>query len=131
MILAGRVRLGDTVADKPGRLVEENRPVRVLDDLHPYVGRGGVKLEHALRVFHLDPAGKTAVDIGASTGGFTDCLLQHGAKKVFAVDVGYGQLDWKLRNHPRVVCLDRQNARELKPEDLGEAVDLAVIDVSF
>ena len=131
MILAGKVRLGDEVADKPGRMVSEDCPVTVLEDLHPYVSRGGLKLEHALKVFAISPRGKTAADIGASTGGFTDCLLQNGAQKVFAVDVGYGQLDWKLRKDPRVVCLERKNIRHMTPEDFGEPVDLAVIDVSF
>lgn len=131
MILAGKVRLGDQVADKPGRLVAEDSPLHIVEDLHPYVSRGGVKLDHALKVFGFSPEAKIAADIGASTGGFTDCLLQHGAKKVFAVDVGYGQLDWKLKQDARVVCLDRKNVRTLKPADFGEAVDLAVIDVSF
>ena len=90
-----------------------------------------MKLEHALKQFHISPAGKTVVDVGASTGGFTDCLLQNGAEKVYAVDVGYGQLDWKLRNDPRVICRDRKNARTLSKEDIGEMLDLAVIDVSF
>lgn len=119
------------MVDKPGRLVAADCPVTVREDLHPYVSRGGLKLEHALKIFNISPANKIAADIGASTGGFTDCLLQQGAKKVYAVDVGYGQLDWKLQNDPRVVILDRKNARTLVPEDLGETVDLAVIDVSF
>ena len=119
------------MADKPGRLVAEDCPVHIIEELHPYVSRGGVKLEHALKVFGISPHEKTAADIGASTGGFTDCLLQQGAKKVFAVDVGYGQLDWKLRQDARVVCLDRKNVRHIEPADFGERVDLAVIDVSF
>ncbi len=131
MILAGKVRLGDEVADKPGRKVSEDISVTILEDLHPYVSRGGLKLEHALKVFGVSPEGKTAADIGASTGGFTDCLLQQGAKKVFAVDVGYGQLDWKLRQDARVVILERKNVRTLTVADFGESVDLAVIDVSF
>jgi 23S rRNA (cytidine1920-2'-O)/16S rRNA (cytidine1409-2'-O)-methyltransferase len=90
-----------------------------------------LKLEHALKQFHVLPSGKLVVDVGASTGGFTDCLLQNGAGKVYAVDVGYGQLDWKLRNDPRVICLDRKNARTLSKEGIGEMLDLAVIDVSF
>jgi len=106
--------------------------VLAVEDPNPFVGRGGVKLDHALTEFNIDPKNKTALDIGASTGGFTDCLLQHGAQKVFAVDVGYGQLDWKLQSDDRVIVLDRKNARELKADDLnGEAVDLIVIDVSF
>ncbi|GJL78734.1 MAG: TlyA family rRNA (cytidine-2'-O)-methyltransferase [Nitrospinaceae bacterium] len=131
LILAGKVRLGDEVADKPGRMVLEGHPVSILEDLHPYVSRGGVKLEGALKEFQINPKEKTAADIGASTGGFTDCLLKNAAKKVFAVDVGYGQLDWKLRKDPRVVCLERKNVRYLAPNEFGESVDLAVIDVSF
>jgi len=90
-----------------------------------------LKLDHALKQFHVLPSGKTVIDVGASTGGFTDCLLQNGAEKVYAVDVGYGQLDWKLQSDPRVICLDRKNARTLSKEDVGEMLDLAVIDVSF
>ena len=131
LIFAGKVRLGDEVADKPGRMVPEDCAVTVLKELHPYVSRGGVKLAHALNVFRVSPRGKTAADIGASTGGFTDCLLQNGAQKVFAVDVGYGQLDWKLRQDERVVCLERKNVRHMTPEDFGLPMDLAVIDVSF
>jgi 23S rRNA (cytidine1920-2'-O)/16S rRNA (cytidine1409-2'-O)-methyltransferase len=123
--------LGDEVADKPGRMVSEDSLVTILEDLHPYVSRGGLKLEHALKFFGVSPEGKTATDIGASTGGFADCLLQQGAKKVFAVDVGYGQLDWKLRQDARVVILERKNVRTLTVADFGETVDLAVIDVSF
>ena len=138
MILAGKVKAGDTVIDKPGRLVAEDISLSVQEDSNPYVGRGGLKLEHGLQVFGLDPAGKTAVDIGASTGGFTDCLLQHGAHRVFAVDVGYGQLDWKLQSDKRVTIVDRTNARHLVPADLAgdpddpePPVDWAVIDVAF
>ena len=131
MILAGKVRLGDELADKPGRKVPEDISITILEDLHPYVSRGGLKLEHAIKVFGVSPEGKTAADIGASTGGFTDCLLQQGAKKVFAVDVGYGQLAWKLRQDAKVVILERKNVRTLTVADFGEAVDLAVIDVSF
>tara|TARA_B100000686_G_C16782402_1_gene972843 strand:- start:423 stop:1046 length:624 start_codon:yes stop_codon:yes gene_type:complete len=99
--------------------------------INPYVSRGGFKLAHALNKFGIDSKGKTAVDIGASTGGFTDCLLQQGAKKVYAVDVGYGQLEGALRNDSRVTAIDRQNARHITPEIIGEFVDLVVIDVSF
>ena len=101
------------------------------DKTPSYVSRGGVKLEHALKTFDIDVRGKVALDVGASTGGFTDCLLQHGAEKVFAIDVGYGQLHWKLRNDPRVVNIERLNARYLKLEDIGENVDIVTIDVSF
>ncbi len=131
LILSGKVRLGDEVADKPGRRVAEDVAVTVLEDLHPYVSRGGLKLEHALKTFKIATEGKTAADIGASTGGFTDCLLMLGAKKVYAVDVGYGQLDWKLRQDARVVILERKNVRTLTLADFGETVDLTVIDVSF
>jgi 23S rRNA (cytidine1920-2'-O)/16S rRNA (cytidine1409-2'-O)-methyltransferase len=123
--------LGDEKADKPGRMVPEDCAITVLEDLHPYVSRGGVKLAHALKLFAVSPQDKITADIGASTGGFTDCLLQQGAKKVFAVDVGYGQLDWKLRKDDRVICLERKNVRHLTPEEFGESVDLVVIDVSF
>ena len=97
----------------------------------PYVSRGGFKLEKALRNFGVDPTGYVCSDSGASTGGFTDCLLQQGASKVFAIDVGYGQLAWKIRNDPRVVVMERTNIRYVTPEDLGEPLDLSVIDVSF
>ena len=123
--------MADEIADKPGRIYNEDCTVRVIEDVHPYVSRGGIKLEHGLREFDISLSGKFAVDIGASTGGFTDCLLRHGIEKVFAVDVGYGQLDWKLQSDSRVVSLDRKNARELKSSDINELVDLVVIDVSF
>jgi len=132
LILAGKVRLGDQPADKPGRMVVEDADVSVAEDPNPYVSRGGLKLAQALKEFGVNPAGLTAVDIGASTGGFTDCLLQKGASKVFAVDVGYGQLDWKLQSDDRVVMIDRTNARQLSLDEVGgEPLDLAVIDVAF
>ncbi|MGY8760479.1 MAG: TlyA family RNA methyltransferase [Nitrospinaceae bacterium] len=131
IILAGKVRIKDAVADKPGRLVSEDCLPIIIGNPQPFSSRGGFKLEHALKQFNVSPEGKTVVDVGASTGGFTDCLLQNGAEKVYAVDVGYGQLDWKLRNDPRVICRDRKNARTLSKEDIGEILDLAVIDVSF
>ena len=113
-------------------MVAEDADVSVEEDPNPYVSRGGLKLEEALKVFGIDPAGQVAADIGASTGGFTDCLLQHGASKVFAVDVGYGQLDWKLQSDDRVVAVDRQNARQLSLDEVGGApLDMAVIDVAF
>ncbi len=129
-IRAGEVLVEGQVVDKPGALIPLEAKIELLAQPR-YVSRGGLKLEHALRVFNISVEGKTAVDIGASTGGFTDCLLQHGARRVYAVDVGYGQLDWRLRRDPRVIVLERLNARYLKPEDLGEQVDLATIDVSF
>jgi len=132
LILAGKVRLGDEPADKPGRMVAEDADVSVAEDPNPYVSRGGLKLAQALNEFGIDPVGQTAVDIGASTGGFTDCLLQNGAARVYAVDVGYGQLDWKLQSDDRVVMIDRTNARQLSLTEVGgEPLDLAVIDVAF
>ena len=113
-------------------MVAEDANISVAEDPNPYVGRGGLKLAQALKEFSIDPSDQTAVDVGASTGGFTDCLLQNGAAKVFAVDVGYGQLDWKLQSDDRVVIVDRTNARELSLDMLGgEVVDLAVMDLSF
>lgn len=125
------VRVQSAVADKPGRLVSPDCQPVILGDPQPFASRGGLKLDHALKQFGVLPSGKTAIDVGASTGGFTDCLLKNGAEKVYAVDVGYGQLDWSLRSDARVVCLDRKNARTLSREDIGELLDLAVIDVSF
>jgi len=103
----------------------------LLGEDHPFASRGGIKLQHALEKFNIDVNNKIALDIGASTGGFTDCLLQNGVKKIYAVDVGYGQLNWKLRNDPRVICMDRLNARNLKREDLFDDPQLVVVDVSF
>jgi len=131
IILAGMVMVNDRVVDKAGSLVNPDSQIRVKGSDHPYVSRGGLKLEKALRRFQVDPKGKVAMDVGASTGGFTDCLLQRGAKRVYAIDVGYGQLAWKLRNDPRVVSLERKNIRYLKPQEVGEKVDLVVIDTSF
>jgi 23S rRNA (cytidine1920-2'-O)/16S rRNA (cytidine1409-2'-O)-methyltransferase len=131
LILAGRVRSGERPVEKAGQTLPADAPLDVRGTDHPYVSRGGVKLEGALRAFGLDPAGAVAVDIGASTGGFTDCLLQKGARRVYAVDVGYGQLADKLRKDPRVTVMERTNARFLRPEDLGEPADLVLIDASF
>ncbi len=131
IILAGMVMVGDRVVDKAGSLVNLDSHIRVRGSDHPYVSRGGLKLEDALHGFQVDPKGKVAMDVGASTGGFTDCLLQKGAKRVYAVDVGYGQLAWKLRNDSRVVNLERKNIRYLKAQEIGEKVDLVVIDTSF
>jgi len=131
LILAGQVMVGDHVVDKAGTQVGHDAAIRVRGEDLPYVSRGGVKLAHALEAFAIEVAGRTALDVGASTGGFTDCLLQRGAAKVYAVDVGYGQLAWKLREDPRVVCLERTNIRHLQPAALGELPDLAVIDASF
>ena len=131
LILAGKVNVGGQPAPKAGSRVEGDAQIEVERPGHPYVSRGGVKMEAALRTFGLVPTGWTAIDIGGSTGGFTDCLLRHGAGHVFAVDVGYGQLAWKLRNDPRVTVLERTNIRYLDPDTLGCSCDLAVMDVSF
>ncbi len=128
LIMAGQVAVGDQTVDKPGTRVPTASQVTVTDHL-PYVSRGGYKLEAALEAFALDVSGWVVADVGASTGGFTDCLLQRGAGRVYAIDVGYGQLAWKLRQDPRVVVMDRTNARYL--ESLPEPVDLATLDVSF
>ena len=117
--------------DKPGAWVGPEEPVALSQPDHPYVSRGGVKLEGALRAFDVNPEGKVALDAGASTGGFTHCLLLHGAQKVFAVDVGYGQFAWSLRNDSRVVLFERTNIRTLSTEMIPEAIELAVMDVSF
>jgi 23S rRNA (cytidine1920-2'-O)/16S rRNA (cytidine1409-2'-O)-methyltransferase len=128
LVMAGQVRVDGCVIDKPGTLVAPEAEI-VLPPPMPYVSRGGLKLEHALDAFAIDVAGKIAADVGVSSGGFTDCLLQRGAARVYAIDVGYGQLDWKLRRDPRVVVLERTNVRYL--ESLPEPIDLATIDVSF
>jgi len=130
VIRAGKVLVDGVLVDKPGTLVPEKAKIE-LRSSPSYVSRGGLKLEWALGSLGIDVHGKAAIDIGASTGGFTDCLLQHGARRVYAVDVGYGQLDWRLRQDGRVVLLERVNARYLKVADVGERVDLATIDVSF
>lgn len=130
-IMAGEVFVNQQKVDKPGTVVDVNATIEVRGNPCPYVSRGGLKLEKALRDFGVDPTGFVCSDSGASTGGFTDCLLQQGAKKVFAIDVGYGQLAWKIRNDPRVVCMERTNIRYVTPEDIGEALDLSVVDVSF
>jgi len=131
IIMAGQVYVGGQKADKPGTSYEETVEIEVRGESCPYVSRGGLKLEKALRDFGVKPEGFVCSDSGASTGGFTDCLLQQGASKVFAIDVGYGQLDWKIRSDPRVVVMERTNIRYVTPEDLGEPLDLSVIDVSF
>ena len=131
IIMAGQVYVDGQKADKPGISYEETVAIEVRGESCPYVSRGGLKLEKALRDFGVNPTGFVCSDSGASTGGFTDCLLQQGASKVFAIDVGYGQLDWKIRSDPRVVVMERTNIRYVTPEDLGEALDLSVIDVSF
>ena len=131
VIMSGLVYVDGQKADKPGISYEETVDIEVRTGGCPYVSRGGLKLEKALRDFGVDPTGYVCSDSGASTGGFTDCLLQQGASKVFAIDVGYGQLDWKIRSDPRVVVMERTNVRYVTPEDLGEPLDLSVVDVSF
>ncbi len=131
LILEGRVEVAGRRLDKPGAWVGPEEPVALSQPDHPYVSRGGVKLEGALRAFDVNPEGRVALDVGASTGGFTHCLLLHGAHKVFAVDVGYGQFAWSLRNDSRVVLFERTNIRSLSAEKIPEAIELAVMDVSF
>jgi 23S rRNA (cytidine1920-2'-O)/16S rRNA (cytidine1409-2'-O)-methyltransferase len=131
MIMAGLVDVDRIRVEKPGSPVSPHSNVLVRNPYPPYVSRGGLKLEAALKSFSVQVKGKVVLDVGASTGGFTDCLLQQGAAKVIAVDVGYGQLHWKLRQDPRVLVLERTNIRHLEPEALKEEVDGAVIDVSF
>lgn len=130
LILAGAVRVDGVLVDKQAKLVSPNARIEVVS-AEPYVSRGGVKLAAALEAFKIDPAGLVAMDVGASTGGFTDCLLQQGARRVYAVDVGYGQLDWRLRQDPRVVVLERCNIRYLNASAVPDPIDLATIDVSF
>lgn len=128
LIMAGEVYIDDVTAAKPSIQVSEDSDIRLRDKL-PFVGRGGIKLNHALAEFKIDVENLIAADIGASTGGFTDCLLQHGAQKVYAIDVGYGQIDYKLRTDPRVIVIDRTNARY--PLPISEQIDISAIDVSF
>ena len=131
MIMAGAVFVNGRKVDKPGTKVLESSEIYLKEIFPKYVSRGGLKLEAALREFQIDVSGKTFLDVGASTGGFTDCLLKHGAKRVIAVDVGYGQMHFRLRNDPRVRLLEKTNIRYLTPEKLNEEIDGAVIDVSF
>jgi 23S rRNA (cytidine1920-2'-O)/16S rRNA (cytidine1409-2'-O)-methyltransferase len=131
LIMAGRVLVGDEPVTKPGTAVDAGADLRLRGEDHPFVSRGGLKLEGALDDLGLDVAGKTILDVGASTGGFTDCCLKRGAVRAFCVDVGTNQLDWSLRSDPRVAVLEQTNARHLSPADLPGPADLAVIDVSF
>ena len=130
-IMAGNVYVDGQKEDKAGSMFEETANIEVRGVTLKYVSRGGLKLEKAMKTFPITLEGKICADIGASTGGFTDCMLQNGAARVYAVDVGYGQLDWKLRNDPRVVCLERTNARYLDHEQVPDVLDFASIDVSF
>ena len=131
VIMSGLVYVDGQKADKPGISYEETVQIEVRGAACPYVSRGGLKLEKALRDFGVQPVNYVCSDSGASTGGFTDCLLQQGAKKVFAIDVGYGQLDWKIRSDPRVVVMERTNIRKVTPDMLDDVPEFAVIDVSF
>lgn len=131
IIMAGSVYVNGQKQDKPGTILPDNASIEVRGDKLPYVSRGGLKLEKALSAFPIELEGKTVMDIGASTGGFTDCMLQNGAGKVYAVDVGYGQLAWKLRTDPRVVNLERTNVRYLTDEQVPEPMDFFSVDVAF
>ncbi|NOX19978.1 MAG: TlyA family RNA methyltransferase [Nitrospirae bacterium] len=131
LIMEGKVLVNGHPVTKPGSFVKEEDSIELKAEDIPYVSRGGLKLEGALKQFNISVAGKTCMDIGASTGGFTDCLLKHGAKRVYAVDVGYGQLDWSLRNDPRVVVIERTNIRHMERDRVPEEVDIITIDVSF
>jgi len=131
LILAGQVLVQEQRIDKPGQLIDASAEIRIKGESLRYASRGGLKLEAALREFNIDPNGKNAIDVGSSTGGFTDCLLQHGAARVWAVDVGHNQLVWRLRHDPRVVVLENLNARNLDPEMFPVRFDIATIDVSF
>lgn len=131
MIMEGIVFVGGQREDKAGTLIQEDAVIEIKGSTLAYVSRGGLKLEKAMNHFELTLEGKTCMDVGASTGGFTDCMLQNGAVKVFSVDVGYGQLAWSLRQDPRVVCMEKTNIRYVTPEQIGELVDFVSIDVSF
>lgn len=131
VVMSGQVFVNGQRSDKPGTAVPSDAKIEVHGGVLPFVSRGGYKLDKALKVFPVEPGGKTCIDCGASTGGFTDVLLQHGAKKVYAVDVGYGQLAWKLRNDERVINLERTNLRYVGEEQIPELCDIAVMDVSF
>ncbi len=130
-IMAGEIFIDGQRVDKCGEKIKKSSSIEFKGEQLPFVSRGGLKLQKAVKNFNIDLKDKTCMDIGASTGGFTDCMLQSGAKKVFSVDVGYGQFAWKLRIDPRVVCMERTNVRYVKPEDIGELADFASIDVSF
>lgn len=130
-IMSGDVYVDGQKEDKAGSMFPENAKIEVRGNTLPYVSRGGLKLEKAMKLFDVALSGRVCMDVGASTGGFTDCMLQNGAVKVYSVDVGYGQLDWKLRKDPRVVCMEKTNIRYVVPEDIEEPVAFASIDVSF
>ena len=131
MIMEGNVFVNNNREDKAGSTFAEDAPIEIHGNTLKYVSRGGLKLEKAIKNFDVSVEGKVCTDVGSSTGGFTDCMLQNGAVKVFAIDVGRGQLDWKLRQDPRVVCMEKTNIRYVTPEDIGEPVQFSSIDVSF
>src|SRR6266566_3294203 len=131
LILAGQVLIREQRVDKPGQLIDPNAEIRIKGETLRYASRGGLKLEAALHEFSINPEGKNCIDVGASTGGFTDCLLQHGAARVWAIDVGHNQLIWRLRRDPRVVAQEGVNARNLSPDQFPIRFDIATIDVSF
>ena len=130
-VMAGQVLVNEQKIDKPGTPVAPEVTIRLLGNKLPYVSRGGLKLEKAMACFPITLEGDICMDIGSSTGGFTDCMLQNGAKKVYSVDVGYGQFAWKLRQDPRVVCMEKTNIRYVTPEDIDDVLDFASVDVSF
>ena len=131
MVMAGEVLVDEQKADKPGRRIPSDAPIRLVRQRPPFVSRGGLKLDAAIRMFGIGVEGSVCIDIGASTGGFTDCLLRHGARRVHAVDVGVGQLHWSVRQDERVIVCERLNARYLQQEDIGERADFVCCDVSF
>ena len=131
VIMAGEVYVDGQKEDKAGSMFQDSVHIEVRGNTLPYVSRGGLKLEKAMTHFGVSLEGKVCLDVGSSTGGFTDCMLQNGAKRVYAIDVGHGQLDWKLRNDPRVVCMEKTNIRYVVPDDIGEQADFSSIDVSF
>lgn len=130
-IMAGRVFVDDLIIDKPGSIISNESKIRIKEDEIPFVSRGGLKLDKSIQIWHIDLSNKICMDIGASTGGFTDVMLQNGAKSVYSVDVGYGQLDWKLRNNPQVINMERTNIRHITAVEIGQKVDFFSIDVSF
>ncbi len=131
LILAGEVRVNGMKAEKAGQEIPSDAEITVIEDAIPFVSRGGLKIQKAIESFQLDLTDHVAIDVGASTGGFTDCMLQHGARCVYALDVGYGQLDWRLRNDPRVVVMERTNARNMQPDWFDVQPDFAAMDVAF
>ena len=131
LIMAGEVWVNGQREDKPGTSFEEDVQIEIRGNALPFVSRGGLKLDKAVKSFGLDLTGCVCMDVGASTGGFTDCMLQNGASKVYSIDVGYGQLDWKLRNDPRVVCMEKTNVRYITPDQIADPADFVSVDVSF